>query len=108
MENVLVEKIQQGDHDAFEGLFRDHYADLCRFACHYVKSPEVAEDLVHNVFLKIWQNRENWRPRDTIKSYLYKAVHNQARNYARRKGVEKKWEKQASASHGGQEPYSEA
>ena len=108
MKNQLVEKIQQGDHDAFEGLFRNHYADLCRFACHYVKSSEIAEDLVQNVFLKIWQNHRNWRPRRTVKSYLYKAVHNQARNYARRKSVEKKWEEETAVSNVAHSPSSEA
>ncbi len=46
---------------------------------------------MHNVFLHVWKNHWSWKPKGTIKSYLYKAVHNQCRNHARQQKVEKKW-----------------
>lgn len=80
----------------FEQLFKSHYEDLCRFAYQYVYEKEIAEDLVQNVFLNIWKIRHKWHPKGTVKSYLYKAVHNQAKNHSQRKIIQKIWEEEVA------------
>ena len=97
---------QNWDSDAFETLFKSHYVDLCKFAYHYVRCQDIAEDLVQNVFLNIWRIRHTWRPKGSIKSYLYKAVHNQSKNHARRKIIQKKWEEELN--HIGPKNYQSA
>ncbi|MBC8185284.1 RNA polymerase sigma-70 factor [candidate division KSB1 bacterium] len=76
-----IESIQNGDASVFETLFRTYYASLCGFVYQYTKSTEAAEEIVQNIFLKIWENHEKWKPHGTIKSYLYKAAKNHSLNY---------------------------
>ena len=84
------ERLRHGDRSAFEVLFRAYSVPLCAFALHYVKVPEVAEEIVQDIFLKIWVNRESWRPRN-VKSYLYGAVRNKALDHLAHQKVVKEW-----------------
>jgi hypothetical protein len=53
-----LELIQAGDVGAFEALFHDHYPGLCVFAARLVASDAIAEELVQDVLLRVWQQRE--------------------------------------------------
>ena len=70
------------DTAAFEVLFRERYSSLCRFVYGYVHSREVAQDIVQDLFLRLWE-----RARIPIASltaaYLYTAVRNRALSYLR-------------------------
>ncbi|CAN5342675.1 RNA polymerase sigma-70 factor [soil metagenome] len=77
----LVEKIRSGDHSAFETLFYRYYSQLCVFSSSYVKSLDIARDVVQEVFIKIWDNRENFYINQSLKAYLYMAVRNQSLNF---------------------------
>lgn len=77
----LVEQIRSGDQCAFEKLFHLHYARLCVFSNSYLKSLDVARDVVQEVFIKIWDNREEFEIRHSLKAYLYQAVRNQSLNH---------------------------
>ncbi|MGK7369535.1 MAG: RNA polymerase sigma-70 factor [Candidatus Halalkalibacterium sp. M3_1C_030] len=90
-DDFLIQKIQKGDKAAFEQLFRNYYAQLCSYAQSYVKNPQVAEDQVQEVFVNIWEQKEDWNPQGTIKSYLYKAVRNQSLNYLKHVKVVEEW-----------------
>ena len=71
---ALIEQIQAGDEAAFETLFRIYYEALNDFVRRKVDRPEVAEELVQNVFLNLWRRRRAWQPRHSIKAYLYGAA----------------------------------
>jgi len=73
-----IAAVRQGDEAAFERLFLAYYDRLQAYAERYVRQPEVAEELVGNVFLRIWEQRERWEIRQSLKSYLYAAVRNHA------------------------------
>jgi RNA polymerase sigma-70 factor, ECF subfamily len=64
-----------------ETLFRQYYTLLCRTAVRFTKDPDAAEDLVQEVFCKIWQNRETLEISSSFKAYLVRSVTNQALNY---------------------------
>lgn len=83
----LVERIRAGDEVAFELLFRSYYPRLCRFTLRLIRDFSDAEQLVQDVFLNVWQMRESWSPRGTIRSYLYRAAKNQALNYLKHRRV---------------------
>ena len=85
---ILVEKIRNGDESAFSELFRSYYSQLYRFARRYVKNKQAAEDIAQDVFVNIWRNREKWRIRTSLRSYLYTAVRNRALNHLKRAEVE--------------------
>lgn len=77
----IVEKIRSGDQCAFERIFHNYYSKLCVFSNSYVKSLDIARDVVQEVFIKIWDNHENFEIRHSLKGYLYQAVRNQSLNY---------------------------
>lgn len=77
----LVNRIQEGDKEAFEKLFHKYYARLCVFSNTYVKSIDTSRDVVQDVYIRIWDNRENFEISQSLKAYLYQAVRNQSLNY---------------------------
>lgn len=81
----FVEKIRSGDHSAFETLFYRYYSQLCVFSNSYVRSLDIARDVVQEVFIKIWDNREEFYINQSLKAYLYMAVRNQSLNFLQQK-----------------------
>lgn len=91
-ERAWADRIRAGDAAAFELAFRTYHAPLCAFAHRYVRSPEVADDLVHDVFTRIWEQRATLEIRDSLKSFLYTAVRNHAIMHVRHALVERRWQ----------------
>lgn len=83
-EQDTVEQIQQGDSTAFEKIFFKYHTDLCFFALKIVENKKGAEDVVQNVFLNIWKNRQEWEINVSLEAYLYRAVKNRAINYSKK------------------------
>lgn len=77
-------RIRAGDYAAFERLFRAHYDDLVYFVTGYVKRPDVAEELVQDVFFNIWKSRRRWNPRGALNAYLFGAARNNSLKYLKR------------------------
>ncbi len=90
MESEWIEKIAKGDHVAFERLFTYYCQPLINFACRYVKNTDIAENIVQDIFVKIWQNRTQLDPSSDIKIYLYTAVKNQSYKYFRHLDVKRR------------------
>ena len=73
-------RIAAGDQLAFEGLFREHYKPLCAFACQYLREGDKAQDLVQDLFFRLWQDREKIQVTMSIKAYLFASVRNRCLN----------------------------
>lgn len=84
----LISKIQSGDEKAFESLFYSHASALIRFAWRFVRNTQIAENIVQDVFVKIWHHRDRLDPKLNVKAYLYKAVKNQALQHLRHLKIE--------------------
>ena len=82
-EKEIIDRIHDGDIDAFEILFKQYQKRLFQFIWHIVRSPEAADDILQNVFLKIWQGRKTWRLEASLSSYLFRSARNAAFNYLR-------------------------
>jgi RNA polymerase sigma-70 factor (ECF subfamily) len=80
-------RIRTGDADAFETMFREHYSSLCQFVDSYVHAPDVAEDVVQAVFLRIWESRGSWDPHGDARAYLYASCRNQALDILRHEQI---------------------
>lgn len=72
----LLTRLQNDDKLALEILFKTYYAPLVRFAKNILKNKEQAEDIVQEVFLKIWDKRNEIKITTSFKAYLYMAVRN--------------------------------
>jgi RNA polymerase sigma-70 factor (ECF subfamily) len=67
----------------FEGLFREFFKPLCNFSLKYVRDVDEARDVVHEVFVSVWEKFESL-PADTYyRGYLYTAVRNRCLNVLR-------------------------
>ena len=78
------ERIRQGDNTAFSQIFQKYYQALYQFAGRFVKDAQTAENIVQDVFVKLWTNRENCLITSSLKSYLYAATRNTALNFLSR------------------------
>ncbi|HUF65983.1 MAG TPA: RNA polymerase sigma-70 factor [Gemmatimonadaceae bacterium] len=76
---------------AFEAAVAAHYAELCDFVLRFVGSVEVAEDVVHDLFLHLWESRGRRDLTRLTRPYLYVAARNRALKYLRHRRVAKAW-----------------
>ena len=90
-ERAWVDRIRAGDVDAFAALFRAYWQRLYAFAFRYVRAKEDAEDVVQEVFFRIWRGRAHWLPAGAVPNYLYLAVRNTARDRLERAAVADRW-----------------
>jgi len=72
--DFLLERLQQGDEQAFRMLFEEFYASLCLFAARYLRDREEAADVVQETFLKYWHRHSDFDDYRKIKSFLYVVV----------------------------------
>ncbi len=83
--NTLWQRIStESDQRSFEELFHHCYQRLVRFAVEYVQSRESAEEIVSDIFLKLWAGEETYLDVLNIEKYLFTAVRNQSLNYLRK------------------------
>lgn len=75
-----ITQIQNGNEKALEFLFRKYYYSLCHFAKAFVKSTDLADEAVTDVFLNIWQKRETLQIHGNFKAYLFISVKNMSTN----------------------------
>jgi RNA polymerase sigma-70 factor, ECF subfamily len=86
------------DNDAFEALFREHYASLATFALRYLRDRSIAEELVQDLFADLWARRATRTPRaGSERAYLFTAVRNRALNLRKRQALERDWERDEAA-----------
>lgn len=81
MEVLFGKVVREGDYIAFRELFTRHYRSLCTYAMRVVVVREIAEEVVADVFVKLWKNREQIEVHTSFEAYMYRAVRNQALDY---------------------------
>jgi RNA polymerase sigma-70 factor (ECF subfamily) len=79
-EESIWKNIQQKDEATFERYYKEHYKSFFLMSCKYLKDPAQAEEIVNDVFLKIWEDGDKIKIESSLKSYLYKAVINRSIN----------------------------
>ncbi|SBV90528.1 RNA polymerase sigma-70 factor [uncultured Dysgonomonas sp.] len=72
------------DVNIFRNIFNDNYRYLCYFAKGYVSNDYIIEEIVSESFVKLWNNRDNLKNRDSVKGYLYQSVRNACIDYYRK------------------------
>ena len=69
------------DMDSFEKLYGKYYVYLCMIAMHIVRNRDDAEEIVEDVFVRLWNSPGRLKEIRSVKAYLIKAVHNTSLNY---------------------------
>ena len=79
------------DLRSFEVLFRQYYQMLCSYAFRFVNDTDTAEEIVQDLFYKLWEKRTELQINTSVKSYLYSAVHNRCLKFIEHRKVENKY-----------------
>lgn len=85
----LVCRLREGSKDAFRTLYDRYGLKIHRFAFSYLKSEHDAEELVQEVFLKLWDKKAMLDSSLNIRSFIFKIAVNTIYDFIRRKNVEK-------------------
>ena len=84
-----MEKICRGNAKAFDEFYRENAPKLQAFLRHIVRSPQVAEDIVQEVFTKVWCRPNGFQPeRGTLRAYLFGIGRKKAAEWWRKQSPE--------------------
>lgn len=84
IDDLLFRQIRDGDERSFEMLFKKYYAGLSSYAMVFVKCDDLARELAHETFIKIWERRDSIKIESSFKSYIYRSVHNNCINFLKK------------------------
>jgi RNA polymerase sigma-70 factor (ECF subfamily) len=86
---TIIERVRTGDERSFDDLYSSTFRELWSLARRYV-GDAVAEEIVQDVFLRVWERRAGWVVRSTVRAYLFGAVRNHALHYLEHVAVEER------------------
>lgn len=87
-----IQLVQNVDEHTFEQVFKTHYKNLVTYAVTILKDQTAAEEVVQNVFFKLWNKQQSLPPGTQVKPYLYRAVHNESLNYIKHEKVKSRYQ----------------
>jgi len=79
--------LAQKDETAFEQVFKTYFKRLHAYAFTILKNDVEAEEMVQQVFFKLWERNESLSLSGSVSAYLYRAVHNESLNYIKHQKV---------------------
>lgn len=77
----------QRDEATFEQVFKSHFKRLHAYAFTILQNETEAEEIVQQVFFKLWERNENLSVTGSVTAYLYRAVHNESLNFIKHQKV---------------------
>lgn len=83
-EKLLVSKLREGNHLAFDTLFELYFDRLFRFTVSIIKNKNDAEEIVHDVFVKVWDKRSSINTYYSFKSYLFSITYHMMISFLRK------------------------
>jgi RNA polymerase sigma factor (sigma-70 family) len=76
VDNDIIGRIRSSDKAEFESLFRSSYVSLVRYAKVLIKDHDTAEEIVQDLFVRLWQDRLKLKIESSLNGYLFRSVHN--------------------------------
>jgi len=95
-EKHILSRIAEGESKAFQYLYTNYYKVLCVYVFNYLNNSSETENIVQNIFLSLWENRENAVTIKNVKSYLFQSAKFQCINYIKKESVRQKFDDEAS------------
>jgi RNA polymerase sigma-70 factor (ECF subfamily) len=87
----LYLKLKEGDEGAFQILFRKYYSAMCHFANQFLNDRELAEEIVQDMFVKIWEKRAVLNIETSVKHYFFRSVRNHCLNQIQHEKIKKQY-----------------
>ncbi|HEX2921287.1 MAG TPA: RNA polymerase sigma-70 factor [Bacteroidales bacterium] len=91
-----IRRIRGGDVKEFESLFRSSYPSLVRYAKVLVKDHDTAEEIVQDLFVRLWQNKNDLLIDSSLTGYLFRSVHNRCLHHINHLKVVEKYNEEMS------------
>lgn len=91
LDTALVARVRAGDEAAYEQLFRRFYRELCLYASRVEPALGSGEEIVQEVFARLWLRRDRLPDVQSLGAYLYTAVRNYALNQRQRAATADRW-----------------
>ncbi len=85
--------------EIFESLFSDYYGALVCYATKYIKREDIAEDLVQDLFVSLWEGHRVFPSQAALRSFLYVSLKNAALDYLKHLNVENHYIEEALAAN---------
>jgi RNA polymerase sigma-70 factor (ECF subfamily) len=90
-DNIFLQKLNKRKSDAYETLYQDYYRSLVLYAMNFVRQKEIAEDIVQNLFVSIWERETTFISPLSLKAFLYNSIKNKSLNYIKHLEVEEEY-----------------
>lgn len=87
----LVKLLKKGDMKAFDIIYKKYSRRLYGFIFRYIKLESDTEEIVQDVFVKIWKSRDNIDIYSSFESFLFTIAHNETVNLLKRRATEQKY-----------------
>ena len=82
-ESFLLKRLKEGDVNALEIIFANHYSNLCRYLLLLFKNQLQVENIAQDIFIYLWEKRETLEINTSLESYIYSAGRYKALNQIR-------------------------
>jgi len=92
----IIRRIRQGDVGQFESLFRSSYVSLVKYARTLIKDHDSAEEIVQDLFFRLWKDKEKIVIESSLNGYLFRAVHNSCIHYINHAKVVERYAREMS------------
>jgi len=99
MSEELFDRIRLGDKFSFELLYRKYFEKMCSFANKFLQDNELATEVVNDVFMNVWNNRNKLDPNNMFQSYLFVSTKNRSLNELQRQKKESKFKEVITATY---------
>jgi RNA polymerase sigma-70 factor, ECF subfamily len=86
-DSEIIRRIREGDKGQFEILFRSSYSALVKYAKSLIKDHDTAEEIVQDLFFRLWQDKEKIKIESSLNGYLFRSVHNKCLHYIEHRKV---------------------
>lgn len=93
-EHVLIEGLKEGNERIFDYLFHLYYSSLVVYAQKLIENRDAAEDLVQDLFVKVWMNKSSIEISQSLRSYFFASVKNRCFDYLRHHKIKLKTEQE--------------
>jgi RNA polymerase sigma-70 factor (ECF subfamily) len=102
---TVFDAIRLDDRKGFEQIFRELYKPLTAYSFRFVRDLPVAENIIQDVFLKLWKNRHELKINTSLEHYLFRSVRNHSLNYLDKTKVRSEYIRIQLEQEGNEEDY---
>jgi len=91
-EKIIIDKLKNKELAIFEQIFNEYFTPLTYFCYKYIENKQASEDIVQELFVKLWQHSETLEINISLKNYLYRWAANSSLNYLKHQKIKLKYQ----------------